>query len=297
MLKFAFLIGFSRLKSRSTVQSTGMRKCLPLQSREGHRVSQSGTTHTSLLCDIASRQLNSGNHHVLSYGCHAGLVREWSGFLVLVRGTDMPIKSQLLWRQYDFWSRNSSSQPREHSEWEFISRKKGKKREEKERGSRLGIKCICLAVGACLVTYTYALFPSVSVFRESQDLFIRGSSLWADLRFSTLANNCHGAWPVWMPSKYSDLAWEVTYCQFSVTPKLFQWEECQSHIVRRVRLLQKRLKQLWKYALLLWSMKHSVQLCPSLAHLEYVVGDRLAIDYRQVCKMCVSKQVEKNLVQ
>lgn len=203
MLKFAFLIGSSRLKSRSTVQSTGMRKCLPLQSREGHRVFQSGTTHTSLLCDIASRQLNNGNHHVLSYGCHAGLVREWSGFLVLVRGTDMPIKSQLLWRQYDFWSRNSSSQPREHSEWKFISRKKGKKREEKERGSTLGIKCICLAVGACLVTYTYALFPSVSVFRESQDLFIRGSSLWADLRFSTLANNWHGAWPVWMPNKYS----------------------------------------------------------------------------------------------
>lgn len=32
-------------------------------------------------------------------------------------------------------------------------RKKGKKREEEERGSRLGITCICLAVGACFPLY------------------------------------------------------------------------------------------------------------------------------------------------
>lgn len=120
----------------------------------------------------------------------------------------------------------ASSQPREHSEWELISRKKEKKREKKERGSRLGIKYICLAAGACLVTYTYALFPSVSVFRVSSYMAPHYGLIWGS---QALANNRHGAWPVRMPSKYfkgqarqcfspDDLAWEVTYCQFSVTP-------------------------------------------------------------------------------
>lgn len=74
-------------------------------------------------------------------------------------------------------------------------RKNGKKREEEERGSRLGIKCICLAVGAC-----FPLYLSSGSLRVSPYMAPHYGLIWGS---HALLNKWHGAWPVWMPSKYS----------------------------------------------------------------------------------------------